>query len=60
MTEERLARVVSASDAAIDWVAAYTDLRWRLTLERAAVTLGLRDELVTLLSDLYGRLDAGH
>lgn len=38
----------------VDWVAAYNDLRWLLTLERAVVVLGLPRPCATLLRDLYG------
>jgi hypothetical protein len=41
----------------IDWVAAYNDLHWLLTVERAGRDLCLSKSLMHLLRDLYGRLD---
>jgi hypothetical protein len=46
-----------ATNAEVDWVAAYNDLHWLLTLERGARDLGLSESLTELLRDLYGRQD---
>lgn len=43
--------------AEVDWVAAYNDLHWLLTLERGARDLCLSESLTQLLRDLYGRPD---
>ncbi|HET7640069.1 MAG TPA: hypothetical protein VFK47_15185 [Ktedonobacteraceae bacterium] len=41
----------------IDWVRAYNDLHWLLTLQRASRDLGLSAAQEQLLIDLYGRSD---
>ena len=39
----------------IDWVAAYNDLRWLLTLQRMSIALNLNKPLQQLLTDLYAQ-----